>query len=101
VDTCAGVMCPGGGACVNGACQMATGGTSSTGGSGGIDLGGSLSLGGSKNSGPGADPDSGGGAVVKDPGCACRAAGSPQQRIGLALALLGVGLAFGRRRRAA
>jgi MYXO-CTERM domain-containing protein len=99
VDTCAGVMCPGGGACVNGACQMGTGGTSSTAGSGGIDLGGSLSLGGSKNSGPGANPGSGGGAVVKDPGCACRAAGAPERRMGLMLALVGAGLAFGRRAR--
>ena len=97
VDTCAGVVCPGGGACVNGACQMGTGGTmSGVGNDGPIDFGGGLNLGG-KDSGSG-----GNGRISKDPGCACALVGaSPAGGAAIFLAGLAASVALGRRRRRA
>jgi MYXO-CTERM domain-containing protein len=106
VDQCAGVVCPGGGACVNGACQMGNG--TGTGGSSGlpgdgITLGGSLTFGGSSNSGPGSNNGtSGPGRATKDPGCACEVVGSsPAGNAALLLAGLATALATARRRKAA
>jgi hypothetical protein len=106
VDLCANVVCPGGGACLNGTCQMGTGGGSGSGvgGTGSIDLPGGINLSGSNGLGSGASGSviPGGTRVTKDPGCACEVVGrSPAGEAALLLAGLGSVLAVARRRRRA
>ena len=104
VDNCAGVVCPGGVACENGYCSGSEpagdggvnpveGGTDgSTGGYGGNPPadGGTDPEGGPQSVYDGAEPDS---------GCGCRQAGTSNVAGGLVLGLLGLAMAFARRRR--
>ncbi len=103
VDVCVGVICPGGGACVNGACQIGTGGSSSGGGSDpdGIAFGGRISFAGTAN-GTGGKNSGGPGRIAKDPGCACDVVGrSPAEDAALLLGGFAAVLGMARRRRRA
>ena len=96
VDPCEGVVCPNGGQCLNGACQMGTGGPGTGGSDGGIDLGGGLNLSGS-STGSGSGKK---GRTTQAPGCACDVVGSSGAgNTALLLGSLGAFVAMARRRR--
>ena len=106
VDPCAGVTCPGGAECKNGACQApgtGNGNGNGTGGSlGGIDpLPGGITLGGANGSGANGSVLPGGHVRgANDPGCACDVVGrSPAGEAALFLGGLGAVLTMARRRR--
>jgi MYXO-CTERM domain-containing protein len=107
IDLCAGVVCPGGGLCVNGSCQMGTGSDPVTGGgtTGTIDIPGGIVIGGSNGLGSGANGSVLPGGHVRganDPGCACEVVGqSPAGDAALVFGGLGAALAMARRRRRA
>ncbi|MDI3283359.1 MopE-related protein [Polyangium sp. 15x6] len=99
---CEGVLCPSGQVCQGGECVDPMGGTGSSSSSGGA--GGAGGAGGMAGAGPGAGgsagaPDKGvWGLATGGGGCACSAAGDARSSVGW-LALLGLPLAFLRRRR--
>lgn len=109
IDPCAGVTCPGGGTCTQGTCSLPMPGTGTgatgTGANGSVDFGGNgtINFGGASN-GTGAN-GSGSRRDVADAtakGCGCRVGGdgesSTSRKLAWAGLLLGLGLAFQRRR---
>ncbi len=104
VDLCTGVVCQDGATCIDGACIQGTGGTGS--GTGGdLSFAGTLNLGGSNSNNPGSGGAKNGGSgrprTSEAPGCACEVAGGRASNAALLLALVGLGVATGRRRRRA
>ncbi|MBI4953120.1 MAG: DUF4114 domain-containing protein [Myxococcales bacterium] len=102
VDDCAGVVCPGGDVCQEGACVPAGAGG---GGGGGSGQGGGFHFGGNGQGAAGAAVPAGGASARADAsessgGCGCRTAARPTPGLS-ALALLALGAALGVRRRRA